>query len=149
MELFSFKCYGHPNVTSKHKSTLEFTTDTDLTPRGDCIIGIKTTSNLLDIPDEIKRIIREKDSRMKLVLRVKDYVEEIEGNGHPDLLLSDENVIIIRKSEFLCSRTLMINANKAAADIPNGIRLVMKDPDTVMEITLQVESGITDTSKHA
>ncbi|MCE7741249.1 MAG: DUF371 domain-containing protein [Candidatus Heimdallarchaeota archaeon] len=149
MVLVSFKCYGHPNVTSKHKSTLEFTTESDLTLRGDCILGINTTMNLVNLPVEVKNIIREKECRIKLTLGVNGLIEEIEGNGHPDLLLSDTTAFIVRKSDFLCPRTLMINANKIANDISNEIRSIMRNPNSVMEITLQVESGMTDTSKQA
>ena len=149
MVLVSFKCYGHPNVTSKHKSTLEFTAESVLTLRGDCILGIDATTNLLKLPAEIKNIIREKESRIKLILNVNGLKEEIEGNGHPNLLLSDETAIIIRKSNFLCPRTLMINANKAANDISDEIRVIMRDPNSIMEMTLQAESGMTDTSRHA
>ncbi|MHA1198981.1 MAG: DUF371 domain-containing protein [Candidatus Heimdallarchaeaceae archaeon] len=149
MVLVSFKCYGHPNVTSIHKSTLEFTAESVLTLRGDCILGIKATTNLVNLPAEIKNIIREKESRIKLTLNVNGLMEEIEGNGHPDLLLSDETAIIIRKSNFFCPRTLMINANKSANDISDEIRVIMRDTNSIMEITLQAESGMTDTSKHA
>ena len=31
---------GHPNIRATHKTTLEVTKEKELSPRGDCIIGI-------------------------------------------------------------------------------------------------------------
>ncbi|HIP58595.1 MAG TPA: DUF371 domain-containing protein, partial [Archaeoglobus profundus] len=31
--------WGHPNITAKHRTTLEITKDEELSIRGDCIIG--------------------------------------------------------------------------------------------------------------
>jgi hypothetical protein len=149
MVLFSFKCSGHPNVTALHKSTLEFTTDSGLTLRGDCILGVKATSNLPNLPNEIKNLVRKENANVKVILVLDGYTEEIEGKGNPKLQLLDDTAIIIRKSDFICPRTLMINANKAAIDIPPNMRELMKDPDSIMDITNQVEEGAIETSKQA
>ena len=145
----SFKSFGHSNVLAKHKSTLEFTTESNLTIRGDCILGVKTTTNLPSLPEEVKEAIRKKGSNLRLVLKIDEYTEEIKGNGHPDLLLEDDSAVIIRKSNFICPKTLMINSNKAAIDISDELRLKMKNHESVLELTLYAESGTTDTSKQA
>jgi hypothetical protein len=46
---YSFTCYGHNNVISRHKTTLEFTKDEDLSLKGDCIVGVKADFSLKDI----------------------------------------------------------------------------------------------------
>jgi hypothetical protein len=139
MEQISFICYGHPNVLSKHKSTLEFTTDSELTLRGDCILGVKASVGPFNLPEELKIKLREKESKVKMLLEVDGLIEEIEGTGHPELLLSDKVAIIIRKSNFICSRTLMINANKAAQDVSEQIKNKMKDKEMEMKVTIHVE----------
>ena len=149
MVVFSFKCYGHPNVTSKHKTTLEFTTDSNLTLRGDCILGVRSTMNLLNLPFDVKKLLRDNSCKIKVILHVEGHEIEIIGQGHPDLPLSDETAIIIRRSNFVCPRTLMINSNKAAVDIPEEVRTTMKKSHSIMKITIQVEKGDMDTSKHA
>lgn len=141
MKEFSFRCYGHTNITALHKSTLEFTTESDLTQKGDCIVGVKASTNLKSLPKNIQTLIRKNDTKIKVILKVNEFSDEIQGRGHPDLNLSDENAIIIRTSNYICPRTLMINANKAAKDILMEIRNLMKDSKTVMDVTLQLESG--------
>jgi len=149
MVSFSFSCHGHSNVTSRHKSTLEFTTDSDLSLRGDCILGVRATANLNGLPSDIKKLLRNEKTRIKMMIRTADYTEEIWGNGHPELQLSDKTAIIVRKSDFICPRTLMIKANKSAIDISNEIRYMMKNPDSKMEVTIHLEEGSIETSKQA
>jgi len=133
---YSFNCYGHENVTSKHKTTLEFTKDKDLSLQGDCIIGVKADFSL----KELKKFIKNKENEalkktidklktirknsmkkplikipIKIIIKINGYEEEI--NGYLNLSFNDSKEIVIRKSEFVSSRTLVISADKAACDI--------------------------------
>ena len=54
---YSFNCYGHENITARHKTTLEFTKDEDLSLKGDCIVGVKAGFQLNKIKDRPKNII--------------------------------------------------------------------------------------------
>ena len=149
MMSYTFRCYGHPNITSKHRSTLEFTSNSEVSPRGDCIIGVKASSNLLTLPLEIKSAIRKNNSKIKIIMKAGEFSDEIKGKGHPNLSLSDENAMIVRTSNYVCSKTLMIQADKAANDIFPGIKNLMRFSSTIMEITIYVISGEIETSKHA
>ena len=51
---YSFTCYGHENITCKHKTTLEFTKDKDLSLKGDCIVGVKADFSLKGVKEFIK-----------------------------------------------------------------------------------------------
>ena len=51
---YSFTCYGHENIASKHKTTLEFTKDKELGLEGDCIVGVKADFSLLQLKKFIK-----------------------------------------------------------------------------------------------
>ena len=149
MAEFSFKCYGHPYITSKHRSTIEFTTDNNLTSRGDCILGVRSDANLLSLPNDVKNLLRKKNSIVSVSLKLEGYLEVIKGFGHPDLQLNDKEAIVIRKSDYICPKTLMIHADKSAIDISEEIRERMKNPDAEMEVTIQVENGEIDASKQA
>ena len=140
-EKIEFHCYGHQNVFGTHHSTLEITKDKDLSPRGDCIVGINSDIALVDISEEIKKMIQDEKSIVKLILEVENLKEEIIGYGHKNLELSDKRAMIARKSSYTCKRTLLINANKAAKDISRDIIEKMKNPSTKMKVTIQVQSG--------
>jgi len=46
--------------------------------------------------------------------------------------------MIIRKSDYICSRTLMINANKSAINLSREIIKLMQNPKTEMIVTIQI-----------
>ena len=45
---------GHPMVRSLHPTTIEVTTESHLTEKGDCIIGVGATKGCLQLSEEVK-----------------------------------------------------------------------------------------------
>ncbi len=134
----SFFVYGHENVLSTHTTTLEFTKDGELTLKGNCILGISATKGLSEFSDEFKKKI--KDEKVKVIVEIEaDGVKDIvAGFGHPDLTLSDAEDIVIRKSGFVCGRTLCVRADKAAADVDRRIVEHLKRPGSKAKVTISV-----------
>jgi len=130
--------YGHENVSATHKSTIEITRDDYLTPRGNCIIMVKADKAVSDLSDEVKNKLRSY-CKVKLIIEVDDLREEICGFGHPKLQLTDERSIVIRKSSYICPRTLMINANKAAADLDRKLIEKLKEKGRRGKIIIIIE----------
>ncbi len=122
---------GHPNVRATHKTTLEVTKEEELTLRGDCIIGVKADKSLKDFNDEIKDWLRMgKPILVEIVLPdygLKDYLKAF---GSPKLTFRHETDIVIRKSDFVCDRTLAIKSNKSAKDINREMIELLRDPKT-------------------
>jgi uncharacterized protein len=114
---YTFIVMGHPNISSKHKTTLEFTKDQDIGKTADCIIGVRSPVSMDNIPDEISNAIKEDKKLITLRLETENAVDEIKGYGNPELTLDHPTDMVSRKSDFKCSRTLMINADKAAVDL--------------------------------
>lgn len=118
---FSFKAYGHSNVTSKHKTTFEITTDSEIGISADCIIGVSSEKSMLDFSKEFKDKIRSKDAHIRVFLETKNAKDEIRGWGHPNLILSNKTDLVCRKSNYICDRTLMIKSDKAACDLNKNL----------------------------
>lgn len=114
---YSFILKGHPNVTSRHKSTLEFTKDVEIGLRADCIVGVASGVSMENFPSEMIDAIQDENSRITVKLETENACDEIHGFGHRDLTLDHPTDMVVRKSEFKCSRTLMINSDKAACDL--------------------------------
>ncbi len=129
------RCRGHENVRATHKSTLEFTKEDYLTPRGDCILCIEADKGLNDLSDEFKAALK---AGRKLLIRIKvgDLVDEVLAEGSPELILDHPHSMVVRKSEYIDARTLAIRANKAARDIDRRIVGLLKNPKTEAEIEL-------------
>ena len=120
--------YGHPSIRATHKTTMELTKDEHLTKRGDCIIGIKASKACIDICNEAKKLLKIPRKRMKIKVIVKDRWFEFEAEGHPRLMLTHPRDIVIRKSDFVCSRTLAVRANAAAIDLPRAMVELLRCP---------------------
>lgn len=114
---FKIKAKGHKNVLSMHKSTFEITKDKELSLSGDCIIGLDIDKSMLDFPDDFKKEIANSNNKITVKLSTENASDEIIGYGHEDLTLDHPTDIVCRKSDFICSRTLMIKSNKAAVDL--------------------------------
>lgn len=134
---YTFLAEGHENVTSKHKSTFEITTDNYLTLNGDCIIGINSNKTLKDFPKEIRKIIQTDGSKIELLLETDNASDKIVGYGSSDLTLNHPSDMVCRKSTFVCDRTLMINSNKAAIDLNNDLINDLKQGLT-LKVTIKV-----------
>ncbi|MEO2117624.1 MAG: DUF371 domain-containing protein [Methanocaldococcus sp.] len=113
---FIIKAKGHKNVSATHKTTLEITKENYLTPTGHCIIGIGADKSMIDFSEDFKEKLRNA-KKIIVEIEVEDLKEVIVGEGHKDLILNHPTDIVIRKSNYICPRTLMINANKSAKDI--------------------------------
>lgn len=114
---YSFTATGHENVTSKHKSTFEITTDKSLTLKGDCIIGLNSNVTLNDLPQQLRDLLQWDDSKIEIILKTPNATDTITGYGSSKLTLDHPTDMVIRKSTFTCNRTLMIKADKAAKDL--------------------------------
>ncbi len=127
---------GHPNIKATHKTTLEITRETYVTPRGDCIIAVNATKAVKDLDPRLKNVIRRNDAIIVVVLETNGLKDIILAMGSQELLLSSENKIIIRKSTYIEPATLGIRSNKAARDIDRRLVEKLKDPDTVIKVKI-------------
>ena len=135
---YTFLVRGHPNITSKHKTTLELTKDPDISKRADCIIGVKSPVSMDNIPEEISNAIKADNTIITIRLETENAVDEIKGNGHPELTLDHPTDMVSRKSDFKCSRTLMINADKAARDLKKELIKDLKNSKP-LKVTIIIE----------
>jgi hypothetical protein len=131
--------FGHPNVQSFHERTVEITKDEHLTLKGDCIIGVRASKACADLDLAIKKRLMENDSRIKIEIIVGDDVYAITGSGDERLTLQNKHDIVIRKTNFVCPRTLSVRCDKASSDIPRKMIEALKNPETkgIFRITVE------------
>ena len=134
---FKIKSKGHKNVSSLHKSTFEITKDLEIGPTADCIIGVDMDDSMLDFPQEFKDKIANSNTKIIVLLDTPNAHDEIVGFGHEDLTLTHPTDIVCRKSDFVCSRTLMINSSKAARDLDSDLINDLKNEE-IMEVTIKI-----------
>lgn len=137
---FTFKALGHPHVTSQHRSTLEVTRDQEIGKTADCIIGVSSDSVMEDIPLQMKMALKQENAIIKLILKTENSHDEINGYGHPHLTLDHPTDMVCRTSDYTCSRTLMIRADKAACDL-NPLLIEDLKKGKVLEVKIIIDES--------
>ena len=137
---YRFYARGHRAVSSTHPTTLELTTEAGLSKNGDCIIAVGSSAGLSDLPEPMKNALSGEACRARLTLKLGIYRFAIEGHGAPGLTLSHPTDMVVRKSGFLSDRTLMVHADRAAADLPRSLVELLQDPGRKVMVELDVET---------
>lgn len=127
---FEIPFYGHENIRSLHQKTIEITTESELTLQGNCIIGVRASCGCNDIPEKMKNLLRASKSDVLFTITVKNLSFKVKGKGHKDLILTNPHDIVIRKSSFICPRTLATHCDKASDSISRKIIKLLQNQDS-------------------
>jgi hypothetical protein len=130
---------GHENILATHKTTLEITKEAELSKRGDCIIAVSADKTLADLSTEFKQSLRKEKARITIMIEAGNTIETVKANGSPKLILTHPTDMVVRKSDYVCTRTLAIHADKAANDLSRELVQKLKNPKQKVKITLTVK----------
>ncbi len=108
---------GHESVTARHRTTIEFTREKHLTPRGDCIVAVGADRGLQEFSEEFKNLLRDDDAILEIIIECGGISETVRAKGHHNLTLTHPTDMVVRKSDFVCGRTLAVKADKASIDL--------------------------------
>ena len=131
--------YGHPNVQSLHDKTIEITKDEHLTLRGDCIIGVQASKACTDLNESLRRRLCSDGSVVKIEIMVGPESFVINGIGDKRLTLQNPHDIVVRKTNFVCPRTMSLRCDSASSDLPRSMvrALQYKDARGIFRITVE------------
>ena len=132
--------YGHKNILSTHKTTFEVTKEETLTRRGDCIIAVRATKGAADIHQKFKEIAKRENTQVTIIIEADGLKETVKAYGSPRLTFTNPTDIVIRKSKYVCGRTVAIGADKAAWNLSRKLVEKLKDSNQKVKITLIAES---------
>ncbi|HDD35898.1 MAG TPA: DUF371 domain-containing protein [Archaeoglobus veneficus] len=133
------EAWGHPNITALHKTTFEVTKDSELSKRGDCIIGVRANKAIRDLNENLKEMLKL-GYKAKITLELPDYgiKDEIVGLGNEKMSFKHKKDIVVRKSNYVCDRTLLIKATKSAFEIDREMIKLLKDPSTRLILKIEI-----------
>ena len=137
------RAVGHENVTARHASTFEVTTDDYLTPAGDCILGIEANRAPADFDPAFVTACRDATATITATFYVEDgtgatATGTITGRGHPDLTFEDDRSLVGRTSDYVDDRTVMVGADAAAGDLDRRLAEALA-AGADLRLTLAVE----------
>ena len=119
---------GHPNVRSLHRSTIEVTTARGLTPAGDCIVGVGASHGCAGLPGRLRAALRGGRPRVRITLLAGGLEYAVTGRGDPSLALSHQEDIVVRRSAFVCPRTLAVECDGSASGVPREMASYLSGP---------------------
>ena len=127
---------GHENIQAIHPSTLMFTREKHLSKTGDCIIGVAADKAVADLNPTFKDKLKRSNAKLTIIIEAGGFTEQINAFGSPKLILTHPTDMVIRKSDYICNRTLAIRADKSANDLPRELVEKLKNPRQKVNITL-------------
>ncbi len=112
---------GHPSIRASHSSTVELTKEADITPKGDCILGVSADKAARDLDSGVKELLRSTGAFVMFTIIVAEESFVFRARGSRRLSLSDARDLVIRRSDFVSPRTLAIHSDAAARDVPRSL----------------------------
>jgi hypothetical protein len=136
----TFFAHGHKNIVATHKTTFEITKEAEISKQGDCIVAVESTKGSIDLPLEFRKAVKKEGAKITIIVEVEELKEIVKAEGNPQLHLTHLTDLVVRKSNFVCSRTLAICANKAAIDFSRDFVEKLKKSNQPVKVILTVES---------
>ncbi|MEM0313060.1 MAG: DUF371 domain-containing protein [Candidatus Bathyarchaeia archaeon] len=133
------KAKGHENIRATHTSTLEITKERWLTKRGDCIIAVGADKGFADLSRPFKDALRSSSAHLTMLIEAGGIMDVVIAHGSPALILNHPTDMVVRKSSYVCGRTLAVHSDKAAADLSRRLVEQLRVPGGEVHITLTVK----------
>mgnify|MGYP001048611717 CR=1 FL=1 len=130
--------YGHSFIQATHETTFEITKDTCLMKKGNCIIAVKADKGLVDLSRNFKDAGKNANAKITMVIEAGNEKEIVTAYGKSGLSFSHPTDMVVRKSSYVCSRTLAVKADKAAIDLSRKLVEKLRNPCQQVKITLTV-----------
>ena len=133
---YSFECNGHSNIRAKHRTTLEFTKDTEVSVEGDCIVGVRADFELSKIMEFIKTSRNKKIAIIiQTISKNRRIQDKIIAEINPDF--SSDKELVIRKTDFISERTFAIKSNKAAFELNRDLAEFLKEEKNKIKVIIK------------
>ena len=126
MTTYSFTATGHQNIRATHKSTLEFTKDSNLTTQGDCIIGVNSDFELSKL--------KQFSGKIKVIISHGDIFDEFTAEINPDFC--DDHELVFRMGDFISSRTFGVRSDKGANNLNRDLINAVKCANSKLSIII-------------
>lgn len=130
---------GHRNIRCLHNKTIEITKAVTLSTKGDCIAGVSASKACNDLDRDFKAKLCESGRKVNLEITVNGMSFVMQGLTDRRLKLSDKHDIVIRKSDYVCPRTLCVLCNKASSDMPRDLVSKLQNPNTIAELMISID----------
>jgi hypothetical protein len=130
---------GHENISATHETTIEITKEAHLSQSGDCIIAVSANKALSDLSSEFKKNLLKDHARITISVDAGGVAQTLSAHGSSRLILTHPTDIVVRKSSYVCDRTLAIHADQAACELSRSLVKKLKNKEQNVRITLTMK----------
>tara|TARA_B100002003_G_C14091619_1_gene525055 strand:+ start:552 stop:866 length:315 start_codon:yes stop_codon:yes gene_type:complete len=102
-------------------------------------VGINADLACRDLPENFKKNVMSDDAKITFTIKAGKHSFSIHGNGSKKLTLKHPKDIVLRKSAFVCTRTLAIKCDKASSDMPREMIHVLQNPKIIGKMIIEVK----------
>ena len=127
-------------MTALHPSTFEVTRDAGITTTADCIIAVGADKGAATLSEAFKGAAACDDAIITARIACDGFTEVVTGWGSAKMTFTEPDSMVFRVSDFVCGRTVMINADKPAARLGRGLVSALAEGKEAV-IELRVEKG--------
>jgi len=132
----TIRCRGHSSISGLHPTTFEVTSETNLTPKGDCIIGVGAEKGAMALDPVFKQVIRTDGAVLFTRLSDGNITVVVHSRGSPHLLLTHPTDLVWRRSGYIDNRTIGLWSDHVAASLPRAlISRLQRGEALVVEMT--------------
>lgn len=122
-----FFCSGHRHVTGTHRTTLEVTSETHLSPAGTCILGIGAGRGAAGLGERFRKALADDRAKIVTVFTVGGESFTVNGKGSCTMTLDHPTDMVWRRSGYVCGRTVAIHADQTARSFPESMIRRLQD----------------------
>ncbi len=129
------EAYGSKDISATDDKKISILKSKDV--NSESVIAIRADKACVDISDKFKEALKTA-RKVLIIIECGGEKDTIIAFGSPALELTDEIEIVIRKNDFIDSKTFAILADKAANELKESLKEKLKTGEKV-KITLKIE----------
>lgn len=132
-------CFGHANVRAFHRTTFEVTKEADLSPAGDCIIGVSADKGAADLDPALKALLADDRAEVTTRLHAGGIEVVVRSHGSAALTLDHPADLVWRRSAFACGRTVTVGSDTVAGTIDRRLVAALA---AGAELVVEIEASV-------
>ena len=138
--------YGHRNISAIHNTTIEITKENHISKRGDCIIAVGATKGASDLSQAFKKAAKRKGVPIEITIESGGIKEVVLAEGESLLSFNHPTDLVIRKSNYICNRTIAVRSDKASVDLSRRLIRRLRDSNQRISIVLAIHCSSSSTT---
>ncbi len=100
-------------------------------------MAVRADCGVRGLPMVLKEALSRDVGGAVLTIRAQRESFQVEGRGSSALTFQNQAEIVVRKSGFISDRTLLINADRAAKDVPRSLVRILQNPEQLVVIEIR------------